>query len=198
MARERPVRERDRYARASLREQAGDALTELRGHPGVMALLAFLAGGWLVLTITRPPVIQVADLRVGDCLYIHAADADTDAPGGRPAGTATGAIAALYGLGAERAACDASHSHEVVDVFPVADPAGAPYPGGAAMIRARDEACVAAFAAWVGHAPEGSELERVIAVPSDKAWGTGVRTGACLVARADGQFLAGSAKGSGR
>ena len=47
-------------------------------------------------------------------------------------------------------------------------------------------------------APDGSELEVVIAVPDEPAWDRGTRAGACMVARADGQFLAGPAKGSGR
>ena len=191
------MRERDRYARASLREQAGDVLTELRAHPGVVALLAVIAGGWLFFTLTKPTYVQVASLRPGDCLYIHASDADTDSPTGRPAGTATGAVAALYGQGSERAACDGSHSHEVLEVFTESGAAGAPYPGGAALIRAREAACTAAFTAWVHRSPEGSVLEPVLAVPDETSWGKGVRDGACLLARADGQFIGVPARGSG-
>jgi hypothetical protein len=198
MATQRPTRERDRYARASLREQAGDALAELRAHPGVIALLVFLVGGWLVLTITRPPVVQVAGLASGDCLYIHAPDADTDSPIGRPAGTSTAAVAALYGEGAERAACDASHSHEVLVAILFPDADGTPYPGGPALEARWAAPCAEAFTRWVGVEPERSELEVVLAVPSETAWDDGTRAGACLVARADGQFLGGSAKGSGR
>lgn len=197
MAKERPVRERDRYARASLREQAGDVATELRAHPGVMLLIVALVGGWLFFTLTKPVYVQVAGLRPGDCLYIHAPDADTDSPTGRPAGTATGAVAALYGQGSERAACDGSHSHEVLAVFVEEAAADAAYPGGATLIRAREADCTAAFTAWVGRPPEGSVLEPVLAVPDETSWGKGVRAGACLVARADGQFIGVPARGSG-
>lgn len=198
MAKERPVRERDRYARASLREQAGDVATELRAHPGVMLLIVVLVGGWLFFTLTKPAYVQVAGLRAGDCLYIHAPDADTDSPTGRPAGTATGAVAALYGQGSERAACDASHSHEVLDAFSEAGDAGAPYPGTANLIKSREADCTAAFTAWVGRSPEGSELEPVLAVPDEGSWAKGVRAGACLLGHADGQFILGPAKGSCR
>ncbi|HYO44002.1 MAG TPA: septum formation family protein [Candidatus Limnocylindrales bacterium] len=198
MGTERPVRERDRYARASLREQAGDLLAELREHPGIIALLVCMAGGWLVLTITKPAVVQVEDLKIGDCLYIHAPDADTDAPNGRPAGTSTAAVAALYGQGAERASCDASHSHEVIVPIVFPDAPGASYPGAAGLGAPWREPCDDAFTGWVGVEPVRSELEVVIAVPSEKAWDKGQRAGACLVARADGQFIAGQAKGSGR
>jgi hypothetical protein len=197
VAKDRPVRERDRYARASLREQAGDVATELRAHPGVMLLIALLVGGWLFFTLTKPAYVPVGALRAGDCLYIHAPDADTDSPGGRPAGTATGAVAALYGQGSERAACDGSHSHEVLDAFEEAGDDGAPYPGRAALIRSREAACTAAFTAWVGRSPEGSVLEPVLAVPDETAWIKGTRAGACLLARADGQFIGVPAKGSG-
>jgi hypothetical protein len=197
MARERPARERDRYGRASIREQAGDVATELRAHPGVMLLIALLVGGWLFFTLTKPAYVQVGGLRPGDCLYIHAPDADTESPGGRPAGTATAAVAALYGQGSERAACDGSHSHEVLAVFEEAAETGAPYPGGAALIRSREAACTAAFTAWVGRSPDGSVLEPVLAVPDETRWGKGMRSGACLLARADGQFIGMPAKGSG-
>jgi hypothetical protein len=198
MAAKPAPRERDRYARASLREQAADQLAELRAHPGVVALLVVIAGGWLFFTLTKPVYVQVADLAVGDCLYIHAPDADTDSPTGRPAGTASGAVAALFGQGSERAACDGSHSHEVLSVFAEAGGAGAPYPGRPTLLRSREAACTAAFTAWVGRPPEDSVLEPVLAVPDETAWGKGIRAGACLLASADGQFLPGSAKGSGR
>ena len=194
----RPVRERDRYARASWREQLAGEVKTLRAHPGVMAILVVLFGGWLFLTITRPPVVHPGDLRVGDCLYIHATDADTDSPTGRPAGTATAAVASLYNKGAERAGCGGSHSHEVVATFVVPAAPGAPYPGSATLLDARAADCSAAFAAWVGRDEQGSTLEPVLAMPPQAAWDAGERAGACLIASRDGQFLTGSAKGSGR
>ena len=89
-------RERDRYARASFREQAGDVVASLRRNPGIALVIALVLGGWLVLSLATPAPVQVRDLRAGDCLYIHAADADSDTPTGRPAGSSTSAVAALY------------------------------------------------------------------------------------------------------
>ncbi len=191
-------RERDRYARASLREQMADELTALGAHPGVLALIVVLAGGWLFFTLTKAQVVRVTDLRAGDCLYIHAADADTDSPTGRPAGTATGAVIALYEDGTERAACDGSHSHEVLESFALPGAPGAPYPGSASLRASWLEPCTAAFTAWVGRAPAGSVLEPVVAVPTQAAWEDGQRTGACLVASLNGQFLPAPVRGSGR
>ena len=49
-------RERDRYPRASLREQLGNELSALLGNTPLVVLLLVLVGGWLVLTFTRPEV----------------------------------------------------------------------------------------------------------------------------------------------
>jgi hypothetical protein len=46
-------RERDRYARASLREQAGDLVASLRRHPGVVLVMALVLGGLVVLASLR-------------------------------------------------------------------------------------------------------------------------------------------------
>jgi hypothetical protein len=190
-------RERDRYRRASLREQLGGELASLRMHPGVILVLVLLFGGWLFLQLTKPPVLHVDQLSAGNCLYVHAADADTDTPNGRPAGTSTAAVAALYAEGTEGASCDSSHSHEVVlqVVFP--DPPGTSYPGSAALTGRNRAACEAAFTGYIGRASEGSELELVVAVPPENAWTRGVRAAPCLVGRLDGRFLGGPAKGSG-
>ena len=107
-------RERDRYARASLREQAGDLVASARRHPGLVLVMVLVLGGGVLLTLWTPAPVKVGDLQAGDCLYIHAADADTDSPTGRPAGSSTAAVSALYAQGAEKAPCDGSHSHEVL------------------------------------------------------------------------------------
>ena len=80
-------RERDRYPRASLREQLGNELRALLGSTPLVVLLLVLVGGWLVLTFTRPEVVVVGQLAAGDCLYIRAGDADTDTPTGRAIGS---------------------------------------------------------------------------------------------------------------
>ena len=122
-------RERDRYARASLREQAGDLVASARRHPGAVAIIVLVLGGGVLLTLWTPAPVTVGELQAGECLYIHAADADTDSPTGRPAGSSTAAVSALYSQGAEKAPCDGSHSHEVALVTVFSDPAGTAYPG---------------------------------------------------------------------
>lgn len=190
-------RERDRYARASLREQAGDALKSLRGSPGLVVVMALVLGGLVLLTLWTPDAVKVGNVQAGDCLYIHAGDADTDSPTGRPAGSSSSAVAALYAQGAEKAPCDGSHSHEVVlqTIFP--DPAGTAYPGQDVLRERNQEACEAAFEEHVGRPADGSSLELVVAVPGEKAWENGARAAPCLVGDPKGQFLLKPAKGSG-
>ncbi|MEO5966494.1 MAG: hypothetical protein ABIR11_13600, partial [Candidatus Limnocylindrales bacterium] len=125
-------RERDKYGRASLREQLGSEIAALRRNPPLIWLLVALVGGWAILTVTRPQALAVTQLRTGDCVYIHAPDADTDTPGGRAIGSELGALGALYERGAERSACDASHSHEVALAWILGDGLTASYPGQAA------------------------------------------------------------------
>ncbi len=190
-------RERDKYGRASLREQLGSEIAALRRNPPLIWLLVALVGGWAILTVTRPQALAVTQLRTGDCVYIHAPDADTDTPGGRAIGSELGALGALYEQGAERSACDASHSHEVALAWILGDGLTASYPGQAALTVRERERCEAAFTAHVGRPSEGSTFALVIAVPTPTAWAASVRAAACLVARADGAFLSGSARGSG-
>jgi hypothetical protein len=194
----RPVRERDRYRRASLREQAGGVLAELRDHPGVIAILVVVFGGWAFLRVSQPAVAGVDALATGDCLYVHATDADTDSTNGRATGTTSGQVASLYASGAERAGCDASHSHEVVlqVVFP--DAAGAAYPGLATLTGRTAGTCRSAFEPYVGHPVDGSAFALIVAVPPEAAWAAGVRGAPCLLATNDGSFLLSHAKGSGR
>ena len=143
-------RERDRYARASLREQAGDLVASARRHPGFVLVMVLVLGGGVLLTLWTPAPVKVGDLQAGDCLYIHAADADTDTPTGRPAGSATAAVSALYAQGAEKAPCDGSHSHEVLLQTVFADPAGhgVPGPGRAAASGTRQPARRRSRSTW--------------------------------------------------
>ena len=191
------LRERDRYGRASLREQLGGELQSLRRSRWLIVILALLVGGAAFLLITRPQVVRVTGLAAGDCLYIHAADAVEDPPG-RRIGTDSAVVEALYEAGAERASCDMSHSHEVAAVPEFEENAVAPFPGAGALTERLRATCEAAFTAFVGRAPDGSEYDLVIAVPPEAAWTDGIRIGACLVGRDDGEFMAGRAQGSGR
>ena len=163
-----------------------------------VAVIAIVLGGWLVLNLATPAPVDVRDLQAGDCLYIHAADADTDSPTGRPAGSSTSAVSALYADGAEEAPCDGSHSHEVLLQTTLADAAGTEYPGANALVERTRAACEAAFTEYVGRSPEGSALELIVAVPPDASWTDGVRVAPCLVGDPKGQFLLAPAKGSGR
>jgi len=191
-------RERNRYARASWREQLGDELATFLGNTPLVILVVVIVGGWLVLTFTRPETVTVGQLATGDCLYIRAADADTDAPTGRAIGSDGAVISALYDVGAERAPCDASHSHEVADTWALEDDLVAPYPGQSELTLRERARCEAAFERHVGRSAEGSSLALTIAVPPPGAWDEGARTGACLVAERDGSFLLEPARGSNR
>ena len=190
------LRERDRYGRASLVEQLGGELNALRRHPGVMLVAVLVLGGAAILVLTRPQVVRVTGLAAGDCLYIHAADAQEDPPG-RRIGTDSSVVDALYGTGAERASCDMSHSHEVASAWSFEENAVAPYPGFGALSDRRLADCEAAFAAYVGRPSRGSPLDLLVAVPTEAAWDDGIRAGACLVESRDGNFLLSRAQGSG-
>lgn len=191
-------RERDRYARASLREQLGDELRAFLGNTPLVILVVVIVGGWLVLNVTRPESVVIGQLAPGDCLYIRAADADTDTPGGRAIGSDAAVVSALYDAGAERAPCDASHSHEVADAWVLEDDLVAPYPGQAELTNRERARCEAAFERHVGRAEAGSALALTIAVPPPAAWEDGARAAACLVAARDGSFLLAPAQGSNR
>jgi hypothetical protein len=190
--------ERERYRRASLREQLGEELRSFLGNTPLVALAAALLGGWLILQVTRPQVVRVADVRPGDCLYIRAADADTDVPGGRAIGSDGAVLIALFEQSAERAPCDGSHSHEVADAWQLDAAAGAAYPGNGGLAGEQEARCEAAFEAHVGRPSEGSSLQLTTGLPTERAWDAGVRTVVCLVSNADGSFLPGPARASRR
>jgi len=191
---ERP--ERERYQRASVGEQLRDEIANLRRQPKVLLLLGVLIGGFLVLRLLEPAVVQVEDLATGDCIYVPV-------PGGgevgstRPIGSTVDIVYGLLQAGAERASCDGSHSHEVAGVIRFDDPASTAYPGEGTLVERERSGCTAAFTTYVGRPPEGSTFELTIAVPRDVDWDAGRRAGVCLVNRADGAFLDRRAGGSG-
>lgn len=189
------LRERDRYRRASIAEQLGGELHALRGHPGIILVAVLVLGGGAVLAVLRPQVVQVTALAAGDCLYVHAADAQADGPG-RQIVTDTAIVDGLYAAGAERASCGLSHSHEVAATFVLEENAVASYPGAGVLDERQLAACEAAVAAYVGHPLEGSAFDVLVAVPTEDAWTDAIRTGACLVERRDGRFMDQRARGS--
>jgi len=177
--------ERERYQRASLAEQIGGELDTLARNPKLLLVVLVVVGGALAFRIITPSPVAVADLRPGDCLYVRIA-----APGlvtdERSIGDDARVAASLFGGGAERAACDQSHSHEVSAVFPVAlEP---PSVTTATALRP-DPRCDAAFAAYAGQALEGSGLATQLLLPDADAWGNGQRQAVCLVYRADGHYM---------
>ena len=191
------MRERDRYRRASLGEQLGGEVAALRRHPGVMAILLVILGGWLVLVLTSPGYVHAEALLVGDCLYVPNPSANQDTPGMPTIGKAIDVAYKLLGQGAERASCTASHGHEVLHTWSYAEPAGAANPGNAALTLPA-AACADAFPAFIGHPLDGSEFAITVATPTETQWTKGARTGVCLVNRADGEFMTTPAQGSGR
>jgi hypothetical protein len=192
---ERP--EKKRYQRASLLDQFRDELRNLRRQPRLLILLGVLFGGFVLLKVLEPPVVQVEGLQVGDCLYVPNPGAG-EVQGVRAIGSSADVVYGLLQAGAERAPCDGSHGHEVAAVFRLEDAADAPYPGPGVLTDRERPACEAAFATYVGRPPTGSIFELAIAVPRDTDWATGRRAGACLVSRVDGSFMDRPARGSGQ
>jgi hypothetical protein len=193
----RQPRERDRYRRASLAERLRSVPAGLRGRLGIVAFLIFMAGGWAVFTLTSPSYLPAAALATGDCLYIPNPSANSMVPGLPAIGTQADVVGQLFDRGAERASCTASHGHEVLLTWTYPDAAGVPYPSPAALTDGHAESCAAAFPDYVGHPVEGSGFAITVGVPNETQWKRGARTGVCLLARADGEFMAQPARGSG-
>jgi hypothetical protein len=195
MSDDRP--ERERYRRAGFTDQVRDGILGLRQHPGIVLLIVVVVGGFAFVRLTTPTADRFETFNTGDCVYIRAGTGD-NLGGGRAIGTASEISDVLYRDGAERAACEMSHSHEFADVFPFSESFGDPYPGTGALQERQQAACETAFETFVGHAVMGSQLELTVVVPTQSAWDAGRRVGACLVSRVDGSFLSGKAAGSGQ
>lgn len=170
---------------------------DLFGDRRVVALLVVLVGGWLFLVVTTPKNVTMEKLETGMCIHVPtSANGDPGAP--MPIGVSGEVTGVLAYQGAVMAPCDSSHSHEVAGVFTAPGAVGAPYPGPAVLIEQARPTCEAAFASYVGHPLDGSIFELTIAVPSSDTWAQARRAGACLVSRADGQFMTAKAGGSGK
>lgn len=193
----RPGKERDRYRRASRREQLADGLTGLRHNRPLVVLLLALVGGWVILQVTAPRTVRLEDLTVGTCLHVPTSSDDNLAAMGQ-VGTSEEVEASAASGAAQIAGCDASHSHEVAGVFADTEPAGTSYPGLAPLQQRHEAACEAAFASYVGRSLAGSSLTLTVVVPSQSGWDAGRRAGACLVGNADRTFLSSRAVGSAR
>jgi hypothetical protein len=189
------VRERDRYPRASPLELLGNELRNLRGHPGLIAIIVLVAGGWLVLQVTQPKVARVDQLTAGECIYIP-----IPSSGGLEVTTGSEGtfLGMLYQSGTELAPCDASHSHEVLATWTYEDAPGAAFPGPTALEAGRREGCDDAFATYVGVPEASSVYTYALGTPDQASWDKGTRTGICLLYRRDQSLLTGPARGSGR
>ncbi len=189
--------ENERYAHASLVDQAIDELRNLARSPKVLLILILLVAGYVGLVVIQPSVVQLEGLRAGDCIYVPIPGNDP-LTGARPIGTSTQFVDGLIRAGAERAPCELSHGHEIAAVFSFPDAPGTPYPGEPALVARQQAACDAAFEAYVGRPAASSALDLTVVVPNVDTWNAGRRAGACLVSNADGSFLSGRAGGSGR
>lgn len=191
-------RERDRYGRIGWRERIGELVEWFPAHPGASALLAVIVGGAIVIRLVTPDYLGLPNLRVGDCLFVRTSSLGAVGADARPAGEPAEVAAFLATEGAERAPCGQSHSHEVSAIVPLAEPAGAAYPGQAALEGRAAPVCEEAFAGFVDHPLEGSEFATMAVVPLERGWGAGQRTAVCLIHDRDLEFLGAPARGSGR
>jgi hypothetical protein len=186
------TRERDRYRRASLREQASDALLGVWRNKGARSALAVLIGGLVLLRLVTPTPVSIAELATGDCVYLRA-----PGPANRDPDTVrviTSPEAFEFVSNGERASCSLSHSHEVSTVFPLS---GDEYPGFQTLLTENVHRCEEAFAGYVDRPLDGSRLATTVAVPGPNAWADGARRGVCLVFNADGSFLGHHVRDSG-
>ncbi|MEW5990161.1 MAG: hypothetical protein AB1736_02295 [Chloroflexota bacterium] len=185
-------RERDRYPRMTLRDQLEELVGWVRTHRLVVLGIAIVVTYVVTQVILPPAPVRPEDLRVGDCLYVRTAATSDLAPGVRPIGERASVGVSLLGGGADQAACDASHGHEVSAVIDLPEqPATSPLSPGL------DPACEGAFGSYVGLDLASSMYETFAVVPDDAHWAAGFHRAICLVARADGEWMSHPARDSG-
>ncbi len=198
--------ERSRYGRKDLRERLDDLLAWPGEHRAAAAILVIVVAGALLLTAVRGRFVDIGDLAAGDCLYVPTAAARDGTPNERPIGEAEAVVAAIIDGDAQRAACDASHGHEVsvVTALPVETqctpvrPCDMPIALDRAAIAERAQpVCEAAFAGYVGAPFAGSRYTTYPVVPELVEWLESGRRTICLVARVDGQWMDRPARASG-
>ena len=189
--------ERERRGGPAVVQHVGDTsgwlLTNRRGALVLVAVLALAFGS----VLGRPLSIGLADIALGDCLFIRTASARSYLPVEFPIGSAPEVQRALAAGEAERTDCDASHGHEVSAVVTLEGLPGAAYPEDGTLADSVMPTCEAAFAEFVGRAREGSAYDTVAVVPSRSGWTGGERRAVCLVFGRDGRFLDHQARGSG-
>jgi hypothetical protein len=182
-----PGGERERYPRATLREQLGDEWASFAANRRLQVAIAAVLIVFVGLRILTPQTVAFDDVRAGDCLFIRTAAAQ-QLVADEPVGGLDEVRASLRG-GAERASCDLSHSHEVVLASTRGDEAGTPYPREGPLVDEATPACAAAAEAYLGRPLEGSGYVTIVVVPDEPGWDAGGRTVVCLLQRADGRFM---------
>ena len=188
------MRERDRYGRASLGEQAVETVRAYWRNRTARTVILILVGMLVVYRLITPDIVRMADLREGDCLYVNAPGAGIGVQV-EPPGSVAGR---LRTEGAERADCSLSHGHEVSAVLDLADPMGAAYAGEGPLADRERARCAEAFERYVGRSPDGSVYETFVVVPGPDEWADGDRRAVCLVSLGSREFMSGPARGSDR
>jgi len=185
--------ERDKYGRASLREQIAGELGGIWRNRSLRIGLLLIGGVVLVLLLLTPKPIVPSELVVGDCVHLRL-PGSTDLGADVPQVATTTQELTLVTAG-ERAPCDLSHSHEVSTTVPLEGPDA--YPGWAALAATGQDDCDAAFAAFVGSELGDSRYGTALWVPPADAWDAGERDGICVIFNKDATYLDHHARGSG-
>lgn len=92
----------------------------------------------------------------------------------------------------EVVACGLAHDRQAVGAVDAPEPAGARYPGPAALQQFAEERCHPAFARFVNLPAEQVGLVADDLVPTEDVWRHGSRHVVCAVARPDGRRMTGS------
>jgi hypothetical protein len=195
-------RESDRYPKATLRQQVEDFIGWFPAHRNGTTAIVLVVGLLILWRLLTSSPVRLEDLRTGDCLFVRttAATAVVDPGPGDPASVRQAVLAG----GAEHASCDLSHSHEVTGMVDLAGEGAAPGAPPAydppVLLAAAEDACAPTLATYVGLAPGAASTAYTgfAVIPDARSWERGGRTAACLLASADGRFLAGPAHGTGR
>ncbi|MEO8208735.1 MAG: septum formation family protein [Chloroflexota bacterium] len=183
----------DRYRRASLREQLGDVVGWFRSHPVAAIAVLVLGAGYVAQFVSPQRPTRPTDLFVGECLFARTGAVNDTQAGARPIGGPSDVGPLVLAGAAEYAPCSSSHGHEVLAVIPLTTPAGA-YENQLAAVQV---ACEAGFEPYVGALESASRYETFAVVPTVDDWSAGERTGLCLLARKDGQWMTAPARASG-
>jgi hypothetical protein len=193
--------ERARYGTKSLAERVEDVLGWPGSHRAATGVILTIVVGAALLYVATARPVDRRDLAVGDCLYV-ATDAAKDPTSARPIGGQATVEDTIVRDGAQRAACTASHGHEVAALVTGPEPSARGDGIGTAfdrndIHRLTQPLCEAAFAGYVGHALAGSLYTTFSVVPEAPEWTAGGRLTVCLVARVDGGWMDHPARSSG-